>query len=85
MASDKEKQKKRHKLSIIRNQTEYITTDTANIKRIIREYKQFCAHLVKNTPAMRKTWVPSLAWEDALKKGKATYLSILAWKIPWNI
>ena len=40
------------------------------------------AQLVKNTPAMRETWVRSLAWEDSLGKGKATHSSILAWRIP---
>ena len=40
--------------------------------------------LVKNPPAMRETWFPSLGWEDPLEKGKAThYSSILAWRIPW--
>ena len=28
------------------------------------------AHLVKNLPAMRETWVQSLGWEDPLEKGK---------------
>ena len=41
--------------------------------------------LVKNPPAMQETWVRSLGWEDPLEKGKATYSSILAWKIPWII
>ena len=36
------------------------------------------AQLVKNPPAMRKTWVRSLGWEDPLEKGKATHSSILA-------
>ena len=43
------------------------------------------AHLVKNPPAMRETWVQSLGWEDPLEKGKATHCSILAWRIPWTI
>ena len=43
------------------------------------------AQLVKNPPAMRKTWVRSLGWEDPLEKGKATYSSILAWRIPWTV
>ena len=30
------------------------------------------AQLVKNPPAMQKTWVRSLGWEDPLEKGKAT-------------
>ena len=32
--------------------------------------------LVKNPPAMQKTWVWSLGWEDPLEKGKATHSSI---------
>ena len=43
------------------------------------------AQLVKNPPTMWKTWVLSLGWEDPLEKGKATYSSILAWKIPWTV
>ena len=35
------------------------------------------AQLVKNPPAMWKTWVRSLGWEDPLEKGKATSSSIL--------
>ena len=43
------------------------------------------AQLVKNSPAMRETWVQSLDWEDPLEKGKATHSSILAWIIPWTV
>ena len=43
------------------------------------------AQVVKNQPAMRETWVPSLSWEDPLEKGKATHFSILAWRIPWTV
>ena len=39
------------------------------------------AQLVKNPPAMGKTWVRSLGWEDPLEKGKATHSSALAWRI----
>ena len=42
------------------------------------------AQLVKNPPAMWETWVWSLGWEDPLEKGKATYSSILAWRISMN-
>ena len=42
------------------------------------------AHLVKNLPAMRETWVQSLGWEDPLAKGKATHSSFLAWRIQWT-
>ena len=42
------------------------------------------AQLVKNPPAMQKTWVQSLGQEDPLEKGMATHSSILAWRIPWT-
>ena len=29
--------------------------------------------------------VQSLGWEDPLEKRKATYSSILAWRIPWTV
>ena len=49
------------------------------------QYSWAClvTHLVKNPPAMQETWVRSLSWEDPLEKGKATYSSILACRIPW--
>ena len=37
---------------------------------------------VKNPPAKQETQVRSLVWEDPLEKEMATYISILAWKIP---
>ena len=42
------------------------------------------AQMVKNLPAMWKTWVWSLGLEDPLEKGMATHSSILAWRIPWT-
>ena len=39
--------------------------------------------MLKNMPAMQKTWVPSLGQEDTLEKGTASHSSILAWRIPW--
>ena len=42
------------------------------------------AQLVKNSHAMRETWVRSLGWEDPLEKGTATHSSILAWGISWT-
>ena len=33
---------------------------------------------VKNLPAMWKTWVQSLGWEDPVEKGMVTHSSILA-------
>ena len=43
------------------------------------------AQLVKNLPAMRETWVPSLGWEGPQEKGKATHSSILTWRILWTV
>ena len=42
------------------------------------------SQMVKNTPIMWETWVPSLGWEDPLEEGMATRSSILAWEIPWT-
>ena len=38
--------------------------------------------VVKNLPAMQKTWVLSLSQEDPLEKKMTTLPSILAWEIP---
>ena len=40
------------------------------------------AQLVKNSPTILETWVPSQDWDDPLEKGKATHSSILDWRIP---
>ena len=40
--------------------------------------------VVKNPPAVLETWVPSLGWEDPLKKEVATHFIILAWEILWT-
>ena len=40
--------------------------------------------MIKNLPAMLKTQVQSLGWEDPLEKGMAIHSSILAWRIPMD-
>ena len=40
--------------------------------------------LVKNLPAVQKTQVRCLGWEDPLEKEIATHSSMLAWKISWT-
>ena len=40
------------------------------------------AQTVKNPPAPRETWVPSLAWGNSLEEGMVTHFRILAWRIP---
>ena len=49
------------------------------------ELASLVAQLVKNLSTMLETWVRSLGWKDPVEKGKATYSSILAWRIPWTI
>ena len=39
--------------------------------------------MVKNLPAMQKTQVQFLGWEDPLEKVMAAHCSILTWKISW--
>ena len=39
------------------------------------------AQMVENLPAMQKTPVGFLGWEDTLEEGMATYPSNLAWRI----
>ena len=39
--------------------------------------------MIKNLPAKQETQIQSRGQEDTLKKGMATYSSILAWRIPW--
>ena len=48
---------------------------------VVPVWVSLVAHLAKNPPAMKETWVQSLGWEDPLEKGKATHSSILAWRI----
>ena len=40
--------------------------------------------MLKNPPAMQKTLVRPLGWEDPMEEGMATHSIILAWKIPWT-
>ena len=51
----------------------------------LQYWASLVAQLVKNLPAMLKTWVQSLSWEDPLEKGKVTHCSILAWRIPQTV
>ena len=51
---------------------------------LLLHWASLVAQLTKNLPAMQKTWVLSLGWEDPLEKEMATYFSILVWRIPWR-
>ena len=51
----------------------------------VYNWASLVALLVKNSPAMQETWIPSPGWEYPLVKGKATHSSILAWRIPRTV
>ena len=40
-----------------------------------------CGSAVKNPPAIRETWVPSLGREEPLEEGKAARSSVLACRV----
>jgi len=50
--------------------------------KVSNEWASLVAQTVKNLPAMWKTWVRSLGWEDPLEEGMATHSSVLAWRNP---
>ena len=57
---------------------------------LVEQRGSFChpislvAQTIKNLPAMQKSQVQSLDFEEPLEKGMATHSSILAWRIPWT-
>ena len=60
------------------------TTGAANRYCVIAQAFPSCS-VVKNLPAMQKTWLrKTLEKEDLLEKERATHSSILAWEIPWT-
>ena len=48
-------------------------------------WSSLVAQLVRKPPAMWKSWVQSLSWDDPLEKGKVIHSIILAWRIPWTV
>ena len=68
----KEKREK-NQINKIRNEKVEVTTDKAEIQRIIGDYS-----LVKHLPAMQETRVWSLGWKDPLEKEMATHSSMFA-------
>ena len=63
----------------MKNSTEILMGITLNLHWFLS-----VAQMVKNLPAMWKTWIQSLGWENPLEKGMATRSRILAWRIPWT-
>ena len=49
---------------------------------VLISWASLVVQMIKNLPAVRETWVPSLGWEDPLEEGMATHSSILAWSFP---
>ena len=60
----------------------HVTSATPRLRSSTPSQTSLVAQLVKNLPAMQKTWVQCLDWEDPLEKGKATHSIVLAWRIP---
>ena len=46
--------------------------------------KALVTQTVKNQPALQKTWVAFLGWEDPLEEGMTIHSTILAWRIPMD-
>ena len=40
--------------------------------------------MVKNPPAVRETWVPSLDWEDPWRRAQQPTLGFLPGESPWT-
>ena len=62
---------------------------TSELSKLFRQQQRLswaslAARTVKNPPARRETWVPSLGWEDPLEEAMATHSSILVWRIPMD-
>ena len=53
-----------------------ITVQNYQILETQLSWASLVAELVKNPPAMHKTWVWSLGWEDLLEKGKVQFSSV---------
>ena len=58
--------------------------DTDTIKYYVDKRRALVTQIVKNQPALQKTWVASLGWEDPLEQGMATHSTILVWRIPMD-
>ena len=49
---------------------------------VLISWASLVVQMIKNLPAVRETWVPSLGWEDPLEEGMASHSSILAGESP---
>ena len=55
-----------------------------SFRHLLEVWASLVAQMVQNLPAMWKTLVRTLSWEDALEKEMAIHSSILSWRIPWT-
>ena len=69
--------KQRYRFLVFSETSEY-HCGQGTLLEIIRFLGSLVAQLVKNLPAMCKSWVRSLGWEDPLETGTATHSSNLA-------
>ena len=56
-------------------------SDSTELYPLQYSWASLVVQMVKNLPAMRETWVPSLGWDGPLES-MATHASILTWRIP---
>ena len=63
-------------------QTRFLDLESDLLLAIISLGASLVVQMIKNLPAMKETWVPSLGQEDPLEKGMATHSTIPAWEIP---
>ena len=70
--------KRRYRFLVFSETSEYHCGPGTLLEITSRFLGSLVAQLVKNLPAMRKSWVRTLGWEDPLEMGKATHSSVLA-------
>ena len=80
--NSKEREKKASSVNSAKKQRKTIEWERLEISKKIRD-AFLVAQRLKRLPAMWKTRVRSLGWEDPLEKEMATHSGILAWRIPW--
>ena len=62
----------------------FTTVPPGKPTHIHKHWPLLVAQMVKNTSAMRETWVLSLGWEDLQEEGMVTHPSRLTWRIPMD-
>ena len=60
------------------------TTERLTHTYMVLKGASLVAQMVKNLPAVLKTWVQSLGQEDPLEEEMATHSTVLVWRSPWT-